>query len=119
MRILTGLSFILLLLPLSGCQTENSSASDAQLYSGGGTPAFNEARSIMAANCTGCHTYHTMTEEQLVTAGVLVKGDPDNSQIYYRLTGSSGSQGPKTMPPTGSLSVSQVASIRDWISAAQ
>lgn len=120
MRIISRLALVLLFLPLSGCQTENSSASDESRYSGGGSALFNEAKMILSARCVGCHAKFAGTEDSLVATGDLVKGDPTNSPIYYRLTGSTAGAGPKTMPTSGgALSVSEVQTIRDWIESAQ
>ena len=55
----------------------------------------------------------------LVAAGLMVKGDPTNSKLYYRLAGSSGTNGPKNMPSGGSLSSDQIAEIEHWIKTAQ
>lgn len=98
-------------------QTENSSSQDAGLYgnSGGGS-AFQAARTIIGQNCVPCHSYHSMSEAGLIAAGVLVARDPVNSKIFYRLVGSDGVNGPKTMPQGSSLSAADVATIRNWIS---
>lgn len=103
----------------TGCQTENSSSQDAGTY-GGGSAAFSAAKAILTNSCASCHLYHTMSESQLVSSGAIVAGNPEASPLYYRLTGSSG--GPvgaaKNMPTGGSLSVSQIATIYDWITNA-
>jgi hypothetical protein len=112
--------FILLLtMPVTGCfQTENSSSQDAGTYGNvDGTADFLAVRTIFSQSCGGasCHGYHTQTELQLKTAGLFIANDPDNSKLYYRLVGSSGSSGPKNMPSGGALSSSDVQQIRYWI----
>lgn len=94
----------------SACvQTENSSSQDAFLF-GGDTVA-----GILSQNCAGCHSYHTLTEEALINLGLVVVGDPENSKLYFRLLGSSGSNGPKDMPVGGALSPGELEQIRTWI----
>lgn len=57
-----------------------------------------------------------MSTSDLEAAGLMVKGDPANSQIYYRLIGSTGGPGPKDMPQSGgALSASDIATIHDFI----
>ncbi len=104
---------------LSGClQTENSSSTD-----GGpnltGTPEFIAAVTVMAAKCTSCHyhDYHTKTEQQLLDQGLVVPGDPENSLIYYRLTGSAGPGGPKNMPQDVALTAGELATMVTWINS--
>ncbi len=102
-------------LTLSAClQTENSSSLDDAMASGG-SPEFQAARTVLSQSCTGCHDYHTKTEAELVAAGLVVAADPEASEIYYRLVGSTGLQGPKDMPQGGSLSSSDVEVISTWI----
>lgn len=104
---------------LISCQTENSSSQDAEQYSDiGGHPGFAAARAILSQNCAKCHSYNTMSEDELVQAGVLVLGDAANSPLYYRLVGSTKGGGPKTMPPGGALSISDLNKIETWIDGA-
>ncbi len=110
-------ALIALILTLTAClQTENSSSLDAAMYGGvGGTPEFQAARTVMSQSCNGCHAYHTQTEAQLIAAGLIVAADPEASQIYYRLVGSTGIEGPKDMPQGGALSSSDAEVIAAWI----
>ena len=97
-------------------QTENSSSQDAEVYSElEGRPGFTAARAIFTQNCSGCHAYHTMSEDQMVASGVLKIGDPANSKLYYRLTGSAEGPGPKNMPTGGSLSANDLRLVQTWI----
>jgi uncharacterized membrane protein len=113
----TLLPLFLIALASSSCvQSENSNSQDADTYSEiGGSPGFSSVRSILRQNCANCHSYHTFTEEQLVTAGALKKGDPANSSIYYRLVGSTQGGGPKNMPTGGTLTFSDLQLIETWI----
>lgn len=107
---LRRLILLLLLVCSAGCmQTENSSSTDASTYGG------SAARSIIGSSCVPCHSYHTQTDAQLVSAGLVVAGDALSSKIYYRLTGSSGSGGPKNMPTGSTLTSSEIITIQEWI----
>lgn len=104
---------------LTGClQTENSNSGDG--YAPVGEGLFLEANEIFATKCIGCHhTFQNMTEAQLIAAGDVIPGDPEGSEVYYRLNGSSGAGGPKNMPSSGSISLEEVMVIYDWISSIQ
>lgn len=98
---------------------------------GGGTsvnPKFTLAKAVFDAKCTTCHSptgsYPTfnlvgLTESKAINNGWVVKGNPDSSRLYYRLMGSSGSNGPKTMPQGGSISAQDVQIVADWINSIQ
>ena len=95
---------------LGGCmQTENSNSSDAFITDE------SDPRSILQQNCASCHDYHKRSDENLVASGLVVAGNPEGSQIYFRLIGSQGAQGPKNMPLSGALSPSSVQRIYEWI----
>lgn len=117
---LSRLAFVILPLILGSCvQTENSNSQDKDTYSDiGGNPDFVASRAIFAQSCANCHLYHTMSEDQMVADGVLVKGDPASSKIYYRLTGSTSGPGTKNMPTGGALPVSDLNQIETWITNA-
>jgi hypothetical protein len=103
------LTILFLFLSLCACmQTENSNSLDASLSAEG-------VRGILSQNCKNCHVYSTQTDDELIDAGLIVPGDPENSKLYYRLAGSSGANGPKNMPSGGSLTVGEVEQIRAWI----
>lgn len=105
---------------VSCVQSENSNSQDADTYSNiGGHPGFAAVRAILRTNCSNCHIYHTLSEEQLVTAGVLKLGDAANSAIYFRLSGSTQGGGPKSMPTGGSLGITEIQQIEKWIDDAQ
>lgn len=93
---------------------------------GGGStesPQFLAAKAIFDAKCTSCHqvggtspNLKNLTESKAVANGWVVKGNPQNSSLYYWLQGSVGS-GPKTMPKGGSMSAQEVQTIADWINS--
>ncbi|NJL24554.1 MAG: hypothetical protein HC902_04885 [Calothrix sp. SM1_5_4] len=118
-RLLLGLA--IMLLSVSSCmQTENTSSLDADLYSDvGGSAEFVAARNVISQSCANCHNYHTQTEAELVAAGLVVRGSPETSKLYYRLAGSSGASGPKNMPTGSSLPQSSLDAISTWIANAQ
>lgn len=71
---------------------------------------------ILENNCSSCHEYATLTDQQLVASGLIVPGDPLNSPIYYRLINSAGTRGSKNMPRVGAaLSAAEIAVLDDWI----
>lgn len=106
LRIFVLLSLILI---TPAClQTENSNALDP-------FRAGNEVLTIFSEKCMGCHAYEAYTDADFVASGLVVKGDANSSQIYYRLTGSQGAGGPKNMPPGSPLSGSDLEIIRLWI----
>lgn len=90
-------------------QTENSNSQDSTVWGTGG------ARAVIATHCAQCHDYHTLSNSDLVGQGLVVAGDPENSQLYYRILGSDGSRGPKNMPQGGSMSQGDRDTIKAWI----
>jgi hypothetical protein len=109
-------TFLVLSLSLVGClQTENSSSGDG--LAPVGTPAFIAASEVFDNKCSQCHDYHTLSEAELITLGLVMAGDPEGSEIYYRNTGSLGVNGPKNMPFVGSLTAGELMLIYDWILA--
>jgi hypothetical protein len=114
---LSRILFTLLLgiFPAACVQTENSNSQDKDQYGGGGSALFKAARTILTQSCSSCHLFHTKSEDALVADGVMVKGDAEGSQLYFRLNGSSGTGGPKNMPTGGSLSIGDLNTIKDWI----
>lgn len=106
-------------LAASACQNENSNSDDAPIVTG--TPQFLAANAIMADKCVSCHehSFHLMTEAQFVTSGRVLGGDPQNSPIYYRLTGStSPNVSPKNMPTDGNdLTADELNVMITWINS--
>lgn len=98
-------------------QTENSSTLDESNYGDStGSAEFLAARTIFAQNCAnGCHGFHGFSEAELIAQGLVIAGNPENSPIYYRIRGSSGSNGSKNMPPSGSLQAADLTAISTWI----
>ena len=101
-------------------QTDNSNTLDKSNFgpTDSGTsisPEFASVRAIMTQSCTPCHAFQTQSEAQLIAAGLVVAVQPDNSKMYYRLTGSTGTNGPKNMPQTGTLTAAQIEAFKTWI----
>jgi uncharacterized membrane protein len=105
------LAFILILVLFSSAcmQTENSNSQDATTWGTGG------ARAVIAASCGNCHNYHTLSDSELTAQNLVTAGDPENSKLYYRITGSDGALGPKNMPQGGSISQGDRDAIKAWI----
>lgn len=101
---------------------------DPVLAGGGGTTVDNTrflaAKAILDSKCLSCHNgaqspnLSNLTETSAVNQGMVVKGSPTTSMLYYRLIGSSGG-GVKNMPQGGSISASEVQTIADWITNIQ
>lgn len=98
---------------LSSClQTENTNSTDADTYG-------SAWREVVSTHCGTCHTFHTMDDATLIANGLVTPGNVENSKLYYRLAGSTGSNGPKDMPTGGSLSAEDISKIRDYVSSVQ
>ncbi|HWU44019.1 MAG TPA: c-type cytochrome [Bdellovibrio sp.] len=86
-------------------------------------PLFVAAKAIIDGKCVSCHnssnngdlTNFTLTKA--ISQGWIEAANPQGSKLYYRLKGSSGNLGPKTMPADGSISADEVQAISDWISS--
>jgi hypothetical protein len=105
--------FLLALLPVACVQTENSNTLDKDNYGSSGLTA--QAKAIFSSKCTPCHSFQGESVDQLVSEGLMVIGDPENSKLFYRLQGSSGVNGPKDMPSGSSISAGDVALIYSWV----
>lgn len=92
---------------------------------GGGTttgpsPEFIAAKNIIDNACLRCHDgstaldFRNWDESKYLRLGYVEAKKPESSKIYYRLKGSTGSYGPKTM---GDLSASQITTIATWINS--
>ena len=115
------LSFLVCFFLSSCLQTENSNSQDASLYgtptTGGEITLYSQVQEVFIASCSGsgCHSFQSLSETELISSGRVVVGDPLNSSIYYRLIGSEGS-GIKNMPLTGgSLTDDELDLIYTWI----
>ncbi len=77
---------------------------------------FTKARAIMSAHCVSCHSnYGRMSERNFVQRDYITPKNPAASKLYYRLSGSLGSNADKDMPQNGTLSEADVQAIADWI----
>ncbi len=105
--------------------TENSLpiTLDASLSTVGGAlppdPNFGSVQSMIESKCVQCHgAWSGAGANFYVSQGLITKGDALNSKLYYRLQGSLGSGGPKTMPQNGSISAGEVDLVKTWITNA-
>ena len=114
-------SLILIILALGGLggclQTQNSSSQDLQLYGDlpVGSPDYLEVQAILSRSCVPCHSFQGLTSDQMIATGLVVAAQPENSKLYYRLAGSSGSNGPKDMPTSGALTAADVDKFKVFI----
>ncbi len=106
------LALVFFITGIASCiQTENSNSFDRETY-GSGSAAI---KSLFAQHCVPCHSFQAQSDAELIANGLVTRGDVVNSKIYYRLVGSSGSNGPKDMPSGSSLSQSELAQVETWI----
>lgn len=120
---MTFLRLLFVIFILSGClKTENSDSNPSGVSVGAGDSVeFIAAKTLFSGSCSGtsCHnSFASMTEAQFKAQGLVVGGDPDNSRVYCRCTGSTGSCGSKNMPSgQPALTPSELQVISDWIMA--
>jgi mono/diheme cytochrome c family protein len=86
--------------------------------------AFIAAKAVFDGKCLSCHAsgssygaFANLTEASAVSRGLVIKGNPNSSILYYRLIGSAGAGGAKNMPQGGSISAAEVQAVADWISS--
>jgi hypothetical protein len=87
---------------------------------------FENAKTIISTNCTSCHSAGKeaaafpltfATENEFVSAGLVVPGDIDGSKLVYRMTRYGGANGRlSNMPPSGSLDQASYDALKTWIS---
>ena len=116
--------FFIFIFLATGCfKNQDSSTDDGGgiAVGSGDSVEFIAAKTLFAGSCSGggCHgDYSSKTEAQFKSEGLIIAGDPDNSSIYCRQQGSTGSCGSKNMPKNQpSLDASELAIISDWITA--
>lgn len=121
MRKVIFLTFIIL---ATGCyKNQDSSTNDAGglTVNPGDSVEFIAAKTLFVGSCGGggCHgDFASKTEAQFKSEGLIIAGDPDNSSVYCRLAGSTGSCGSKNMPKNQpALDSTELQTISDWITA--
>ena len=85
------------------------------------TTEFKAAKAIFDGKCISCHrsggtspNLSGLTQAKAVSSGLVLKKDPYNSKLYYRLKYSSGPNGPKNMPAE---SAADAQKIETWINS--
>jgi len=79
----------------------------------------SDIQPIFDSNCTGCHGINgsaglnLLTYDTVINSGTVVPGNASSSILYDRITREESAQG--DMPPTGSLSSSEIELIEMWI----
>lgn len=95
---------------------------------GGGStdsPEYQAAVAVINSRCLGCHSssnngdFRGLTTSKAIQKQLIVPGNLAASKLYYRLSGSSTSSGPKTMPSDGAIPLSEVQAIEAWILSIQ
>lgn len=84
---------------------------------GGSTDKFPQVRSVIQTSCSSCHSsWGSASSSFFVSSGLVVKGNPEASPLYYRLSGTTGGAGPKNMPQSApALNSASQDLIKDWI----
>ena len=119
------LVFTLFLISLStGCgKIENSSSLDNILYGDfvdTGSPNFLTAKAAIRSNCLQCHAaWKRYTEQDFIDGGLVVKGSPADSKLYYRNLLATVGPGPHNMPASGypPISPADLSAMSAWITA--
>ena len=102
---------------------ENSSSLDDVRFSyftDIGSPNYLIAKAAINSNCLQCHgTWRQYTEQNFIDAGLVVRGNPDASKLYYRNLQAPTGPGPKNMPNAGNppISTADLSAMQQWISA--
>lgn len=122
MKIFLQISIILLI--TTGCgKIENSSSLDDIIYgdfTDTGSPDFLATKAALNSYCLQCHAaWRTYTEQNFIDSGLVVRGDPANSKLYYRNTNATSGPGPKNMPTSGypPISATDLTTMANWITA--
>ena len=122
-------TLIFLFLFLTGCSQWpsgfNLEAASSGLDAGNSAqslvnPYESQALAILQTNCTSCHqtssgpsnVYDLLDPNHLVATSLVVPGNPNQSLLFTEIQSGS-------MPPSGSISSADKATIQNWIAAAQ
>jgi len=84
-------------------------------------PYFISVKNLLDSKCVKCHKaggtspdLSELKESNAISSGLVIKGNPESSPLYYRLRGSTG-PGTKNMPLDNSLSSEELRAVADWI----
>lgn len=122
MNKLVGL-LILIALWASCGKIQNSSSFDNVLYGDfvdTGSTQYLTVKAAINSHCLQCHsTWRTFSEQDFITAGLVVRGSPQNSKLYYRNSLVTDAPGTHNMPTSGypPISQSDLTTMSQWISA--
>jgi hypothetical protein len=121
---MTKIAIVFLLFLTLGCgKIENSSSLDDVLYGefvDTGSPNFLTAKSAIKANCMQCHgAWRRYLEDDFINEGLVVRGRPSESKLYYRNLLATEGPGPQNMPTSGyaPISPADLAAMASWITA--
>ncbi len=116
-------AFIFLIIFSSCGKIENSSSLDEILYGefiDSGSPNFLTAKAAIKANCLQCHAaWKRYLEQDFIDAGLVVRGSPADSKLYYRNLLANEGPGPHNMPTSGypPIATADLSAMHAWISA--
>lgn len=115
--------FILTVLGTSCGKIQNSSSFDNVLYgdfTNTGSANYVTAKNAIDSHCLQCHSaWKTYTEQSFIDAGLVVRGSPANSKLYYRNILATDVPGTHNMPTSGypPIPQSDITAMSQWISA--
>jgi uncharacterized membrane protein len=117
MRIFILCMFITIMLASLGCGKVTTSSSNDKLIYGGsvtGNSNFLAARAVLSQNCFQCHDWAAYSEADFTGQALVIQNASVNSRLYQKIKGNdSGVTG--NMPPSGSLTDTDVLKIKTWI----
>ncbi len=84
---------------------------------------FEKFEAVISSRCISCHgtgsssgDFESLSTEAQWLASPFLATSLETSKIFYRLTGSTGTGGPKTMPASGgALTATELAAVHDWV----
>lgn len=111
--------FYFLIFLFSCGQNYNSNTNDKETFKEvtiSATDPFYKSSIILKNNCFSCHSAYSEynTDQQWVDAGLIIKGDFDNSLLKTKLKNYGGNM---PLDPASPLSDSDVTELRNWVNS--
>jgi uncharacterized membrane protein len=116
------LALITILITFISCQTYNANTFDQEKYGVielEGGPNFKASYAILQDKCMSCHRHaqwatYTKTQDWVTNENLVIDGDPDNSQLIYRIINHGGAS--SDMPQGGqALPAAEYQKLVEWV----
>lgn len=123
MKRIVALTLLMSSVLMSCGKIENSNSLDDVRFGNftdSGSPNYLIAKAAINSNCLQCHgIWRQYNEQAFIDAGLVVRGSPDSSKLYYRNLQATTGPGPHNMPPSGNppISTADLSAMQQWISA--